>query len=334
MDEMAKYKGVPKKIAKELVYYEYRYFREDIPVPFCGLFIYPATVHDYERFLDATSCLTLNKNDTLQGIRMSNLEYLYSMMDAQKGDEAAKWAFRFTTLIEVCFHIKSGYKCRKCGRVYEFGTPECAQLMKQTEDRVKEAAMADPHMLETEEGIEKLKGMAKPLCPDDGEEVVATIYTKKDENGEMVLVLDGHDITGADFDRLRQIILFQNLPDYRDESWIDPNLKKDRELKLELERKQNDVHASIEKKIVCLSISTCYKLEEIYDMPIRKFSMALAIVDDKINYQITKLAMMTGLVSLPKGKTLEHWIYKPDKDMYGDTYKSLTEAQTAASNVS
>ena len=62
--------------------------------------------------------------------------------------------------------------------------------------------------------------------------------------------------------------------------------------------------------------------------------MALAAVDDLINYQITKLALMTGLVSLPKGKTLEHWIYKQDKDMYGDTYKSLSEAKSAASGVS
>jgi hypothetical protein len=207
-------------------------------------------------------------------------------------------------------------------------------MMKQTEERVKNAAIEQPELLETPEGIEKLKGFAKPHCLDDEEEVMATIYTKQDDKGKLVLVLDGHEITSADFDRLRQIILFQNLPDYRDESWVDPSLKRDRELKLELERKQNDVHASIEKKCVCLSISTCYKLDEIYSMPIRKFSMALSTVDDLINYQITKLAMMTGLVSMPKGKTLEHWIYKPDKDMYGDTYKSLSEAQSAASGVS
>lgn len=334
MDEMEKYKGIPNRIAKELAYYEYRYFREDTPIPFCGLTIYPATVHDYERFLDATSCLTLNKNETLKGLKMTNLEYLYSKMGSDNGDEAAKWAFRFTNLIEVCFHLKSGYKCQKCGRVYEFGSPECVRLMKDTEERVKKAVENDPHLIETEEGVNKLKDMAKPLCPDDGGEVLATIYTKKDDKGKLVLVLDGHEINGTDFDRLRQIILFQNLPDYRDESWVDPSLKKDREMKLELERRNNDVHASIEKKCVCLSVSTNYKLDEIYNMSIRKFSMALSTVDDLINYQITKLAVMTGLVSMPKGKTLEHWIYKPDKDMYGDTYKSLSEAQSVAANVS
>ena len=334
MDEMAKYKGVPNKIAKELAYYEYRYFRDDVPIPFCGLLIYPATVRDYERFFDATSCLTLNKNETLQGIRMSNLDYLYSLMESKNGDEGSKWSFRFTSLIDICFHIKSGYKCKKCGRLYEFGSAECAKLMKDTEERVKNAATEDPQLLDTPEGIEKLKSLAKPRCEDDGDEVMATIYTKKDDKGKLILVLDGHEISSADFDRLRQIILFQNLPDYRDESWVDPSLKRDRELKLELERKQNDVHATTEQKMVCLSIATNYKLDEIRDMPVRKFTMALSAVDDLINYQITKLALMTGLVSLPKGKTLEHWIYKQDKDMYGDTYKSLSDAKSAASGVS
>lgn len=334
MDEMVKYKGIPNRIAKELAYYEYRYFREDTPIPFCGLTIYPATVHDYERFLDATSCLTLNKNENAKGLSMSNLEYLYSKMESKDGDDGAKWAFRFTSLIDVCFHVKSGYKCVDCGKVYEFGSPECVQLMRETEDRVKNAASENPGLLESPEGIETLKSLAKPRCLDDGGDVIATIYTKKDENGKMVLVVDGHDITSSDFDRFRQIVLFQNFPDYRDESWIDPSLKKDREAKMELERKQNDVHASVEQKIVCLSISTHYKFDEIYAMPIRKFAMALSTVDDLINYQITKLALMTGLTSLPKGKTLEHWIYKPDKDMYGDTYKSLSEMKSAASGVS
>jgi hypothetical protein len=64
---------------------------------------------------------------------------------------------------------------------------------------------------------------------------------------------------------------------------------------------------------------------------VRAFSMALSTVDALINYRITKLAYMTGLVTPPKGKTLEHWIYAYDKDMYGDDYKSLSAAQADAS---
>jgi len=59
--------------------------------------------------------------------------------------------------------------------------------------------------------------------------------------------------------------------------------------------------------------------------------MALSTVDALINYQITKLAYMTGLVTPPKGKPLEHWIYTYDRDMYGDDYKALSAAQADAS---
>lgn len=51
--------------------------------------------------------------------------------------------------------------------------------------------------------------------------------------------------------------------------------------------------------------------------------MALTAVDDLINYKIIRQAVMTGFVSLPKGQKIEHWIYKPEKDMYGDTYKDM-----------
>ena len=330
--ERDKYKGIDPNIAKELAAYEFRYFRRDEPVPFCGMLIYPATVKDYESFLDAMNCLTLDKNTTLAGLKMSNLEYLAQKMSGGGEDptEGPLWSYRFTRLLDICLHIKSGYKCPKCGKVLEFGSVEATAATKLAEESAKTLLAEHPELAATEEGIGKLREAASPKCPVDGDKLEPTVTIRKDEKGKLEFVLDGHVVNSEDFNRLRQIILFQNLPDYRDESWVDPALKKDREMKMELERKNNDVHATVEKKVVCLSISTHYKFDEIYDMPIRKFSMALSTVDDLINYKITKLAYMTGLVTPPKGKTLEHWIYKPDKDMYGDDYKSLDSAQADA----
>ena len=64
-------------------------------------------------------------------------------------------------------------------------------------------------------------------------------------------------------------------------------------------------------------------------MSVRKFNLALSTVDDLINYKIMKQAIMSGFVSLPKGQTIEHWIYKPNKDMYGDAYKTVEEIQNS-----
>ena len=54
--------------------------------------------------------------------------------------------------------------------------------------------------------------------------------------------------------------------------------------------------------------------------------MVLTTVDDLINYKIMKTASMSGFVSWPKDHPIEHWLYKPDKDMFGEVYKSLDEA--------
>ena len=78
-----KYKGIDKDIAEKLESYEYEYFREDKPVPFCGLLVYPAEVRNYEIFSNCISCLYLNKNEDSVGIRMSQLEYLIYKMKSE-----------------------------------------------------------------------------------------------------------------------------------------------------------------------------------------------------------------------------------------------------------
>lgn len=103
---------------------------------------------------------------------------------------------------------------------------------------------------------------------------------------------------------------------------------------MELQRKKNNnVHASLEQKIVGLSITTSYTFEQIYDMTIRKFTMALSTVEDLINYKIMKTAASSGFVKLEKGQTIEHWLYKEDKDMYGDMYKDMDQLKNEVGNL-
>ena len=312
--EVDRYKGVPKKIADEIRTYESQYFKEDLPIPFCGhLKLYPATVHDYETFSACSQCLTLDKNQDPKGIRMSQLEYLYSKTQEQ-GEVGAAWSYRIQKLFEIIFHLKNGIKCTKCGRVIEYTSDEFRDYIRSIQ-----------------EAQQNQKQMPPLVCPEKdcgGTEFIEMMkFIEDPQTKKHVLCVDGKIISKEDYDRLRYIVLFQNFADYRDDSWVDPLLKKDYEEKMKLERQKNDVHATIEKKVVCLFISTNCPLEYIYNMSIRKFTMALATVDDLINYKIMKTAAMSGFIQWPKDKPIEHWIYKPDKDMYGDnSYKSLSEA--------
>lgn len=317
MAESNKYYGIAKDIAEELKVYELKYFREDKPVPFCGLYIYPATMHDYEAFSNCSSCLTLNKNEDPEGIRMSQLDYLVSKTQIQ-GEEGSLWSYKIQKLFEIIFHITNGLKCKKCGRVLAYDSPEFLSFI----ETAKKA--------ETTDDISQLL-----KCPDcGGNEFLEMIKILKDaKTNKYSLIIDGHTINKKDYDRLRQIVLFQNYPEYRDDSWVDAAVKQDYDERMKIKHNQNKLGASVERKIVCLSIATNYTFEQIYNMSIRKFTMALNIVDDLINYKIMKTAAMSGFVSLPKGQTIEHWIYKEEKDMYGDSYKSKDELDSQVSSL-
>ena len=38
-----------------------------------------------------------------------------------------------------------------------------------------------------------------------------------------------------------------------------------------------------------------------------------------MDYEITKTGLMSGMLSLKKGQTIEHWIYKKDHGLYGES---------------
>lgn len=89
-------------------------------------------------------------------------------------------------------------------------------------------------------------------------------FGKDPEKNKPVLLVNGQVIKPKDFDRFRQIVLFQNFPDYRDDSWVDPAIKKDYQEKLKIQSQKNGgASATVEEKMVALAINTPYKIEEI-----------------------------------------------------------------------
>ena len=319
--ENLKYKGLKPEIASEIEGYETAYFREDKPVPFVGgLLIYPATMREYETFSMCTSVLTLNKNEVKEGLRMSNLEFLL-FKTREQTEEAQLLSYKLQKLLEIVFHIHNGIKCTSCDNVIGYHSVELMQYIQQVQDA-------------REKGEEVLPKLKCPKC--GGTEMIDMIKFGVDPvKNKPVLFINGVMIRAKDFDRLRQIILFQNFSDYRDDSWVDPAIKKDYQEKLKIQAQKNgNINATVEEKMVALTINTSYKLEDLWDMTIRKFTMMLRQVNDLIDYKITKAAIMSGFSSLPKGQTLEHWLYHKDKDMYGDSYRDAESLAADVGNLS
>ena len=93
-----KYGKLDKETVNLLKEYEVSYFREDKPIPFVdGLVIHPVQTRHFEEFAACSSCLSLNKNDDPNGIRMSNLEYLLSKTTLP-APEGQIWSYKIYKL--------------------------------------------------------------------------------------------------------------------------------------------------------------------------------------------------------------------------------------------
>lgn len=132
--ENEKYKGLQPSIASEIEGYEMAYFRQDKPVPFVGgLEIHPITMKDYEMFYSCTSCLTLEKNKTIEGLRLTYLDFLWSKMK-EPNEEGKSLSFKLQKLCELVFHVHNGIKCKKCGHIINYTGVELMQYIKQVQE--------------------------------------------------------------------------------------------------------------------------------------------------------------------------------------------------------
>lgn len=285
--------GIPqkdRKILEEIKYMENKFFTYDDPVPFCGLNIYPVTVRDYNNFLILSDCFLLNKNDDPNGISKTHLDYLLEKL--KNGEDGPLWSFKFCKLLEMIFHLQDGLKCEKCNKIISY--EEYFKMI--DEFNKKQRSSAD--------------------CECGGKLQYIIRYGTEEKTKRKKLIIDGHEISSKDFNLLRRIPLYQNMPDYHDDSWVHPEIRADQAKRQEiLAKKEGPNQANLERKIICVAAKSNYKIDEIYNLPMRKFIMLLGVIDDAITYETTRIGLMTGMVSA-KGP-IDHWVYKKEKGMYG-----------------
>ena len=287
--------GMPakdKKILEEIKGYEESYFAFDEPIPFCGLKLYPVAVRNYNAFLITSSCFTLNKNDDPEGITQTHLNYLLNKIQDPK--EGQLWGYKFSKLLEMIFHLQNGYRCEQCGEFMSWG------------DYIKKLSE------------QKDNPVPNVVCDKCGGRLLPTIrYGTEEKTKKKKLIIDGHDISSKDFDKLRRLALYQNLPDYRDDSWVHPEIREDQQEKQRLlALKGGGATASLERKICCASVKSCYKVSEIFDMPIRKFLILFDAIDSAMTYEAQMLGRMTGMFA--SKSPIDHWVYKKEKGLYDD----------------
>lgn len=125
-------------------------------------------------------------------------------------------------------------------------------------------------------------------------------------------VIDGVSYGNDVFDELKNIICFQNLVELPDE-----NIQKEIRDKMEEARKlrrrlSNSKPASFEDQMICVMLVTGLKMEDVYNLTIRKFSKILERADAKLHYEVYLSAGMNGMIDSKNKSLIKHWLTNLD----------------------
>lgn len=132
-------------------------------------------------------------------------------------------------------------------------------------------------------------------------------------NGE---VKELFHITAKEFDDIKRIILYQNLPNYDDE-YIDPDLKRNMEEMDNLKAKGMTI-PSIERKMAIVTAHTGIPKEMQKQMTYREHTILFEEVCGEVDYSALKP------ISCYAGKSDDvQWIYKKSKSKYDDYITSV-----------
>lgn len=129
--------------------------------------------------------------------------------------------------------------------------------------------------------------------------------------------LNNLSINSKQFDEIRQIILYQNIPNY-DDSYINPDFKKAMLEQDEL-KNRNIEYPSLERKMAIITAHTGLPKKEQELMTYRSHCFLFNEVCGEIEFTtIRPIALFSD-----GGKNLEHWIYKKKKDKFDGYVKSV-----------
>ena len=127
-----------------------------------------------------------------------------------------------------------------------------------------------------------------------------------DEDGKAKLILNDVEIDENEFDYLRKLILYQNLPNYDDEL-MNPDLKNDLEQADKIKNGGEETE-DFEHLIANLVIGTGMNIDDVKNLPIRKFYIIGQVMDRKLHYSIYKQASVGGFVEFKQPIT--HYLKK------------------------
>lgn len=152
------------------------------------------------------------------------------------------------------------------------------------------------------------------------------LYVKE---GKPYINIKGIEYDNKDLLEMKKIIFLQNDIDDIDET-IQKELRDSFRQAEELKAKLSGVKpGTFEDNILCLMAAMPgLTLNDIYNMPVRKFNRALKRADHKLHYEIYLAASMSGMVTFKDKNAIKHWMSNLDEtDKYKDVKMGMNELQ-------
>ena len=139
------------------------------------------------------------------------------------------------------------------------------------------------------------------------------LYNMKKATGDVIC-----SITAKEFDDIKKIILYQNLPNF-DDSYINPELKERMDEVDELRNKGKET-PSLERRIAIITSHCGLSKKDQMEMTFRAHSILFQEVSAEVEYMCTKPIAIYG------GKSDEvQWIFRKKKDKFSDYITSVEE---------
>lgn len=149
------------------------------------------------------------------------------------------------------------------------------------------------------------------LCIEDVESG-NNVYFYTNENNKLMLSINEVKLDYKQFDEFREIVMWQNFPNYENDENLDPTLAEELEKAEEL--KSNGAKSvSLEKRIALLMADCSLSIDEIMDLSLRKFAIMMEMHDKELHYKIAKQASLSGFVEFKSG--IDHYLTEREENI-------------------
>lgn len=134
------------------------------------------------------------------------------------------------------------------------------------------------------------------------------LKVKEKQKLSIVAPDDSFEITGKQFDDIKRIILYQNVPHY-DDAYIDPDLKKMMD-EVDRLKSQGISTPNLERRMAIITAHCGVNKQTLMQYTMRSLQLLFEECAGEVEFTTLRPIMLYA----GKAKELEHWIYKKKKD--------------------